>query len=172
VVSVDPVAGFVQWAIMDFIPVWGYLGLFIVEAIGSASIIFPAPAFAINFILGGMPGFNPWLVGIVAGAGSALGEITGYGVGKGSREVIQKRYDKILKKTRKWMEDHGDFMIIVLFAATPLPHDIVGIIAGAVNYPLKRFMLATLVGKIFAGIVLAWAGYYSIGFFMDVFNLG
>ena len=166
----DFVSAFIEWAIVDFIPVWGYLGLFIVEVIGSASIIFPAPAFAINFILGGTPGFNPWLVGIVAGAGAALGEITGYGVGRGSREVIEKKYEKWLTRTRKWMEDHGDFFIIFVFAATPLPHDIVGIIAGAVNYPLKKFMLATLAGKIIAGLILAFAGYYSIGFFMEIFG--
>jgi membrane protein YqaA with SNARE-associated domain len=166
----DPVAAFVAWA-LQFIEIWGYLGLFIVEIIGSATIIFPAPAFAINFILGGTPGFNPWLVGIAAGAGSTIGEITGYGVGRGSREVMKKKYKPWLDRTRKWMESHGDFLVIVLFAATPLPHDVVGIISGAVNYPLKRFMLATLIGKIIAGIVLAWAGYYSIGFFMDIFGV-
>ena len=166
----DPMSGFIQWAVTDFIPVWGYLGLFLVEIVSSATIIFPAPAFAINFILGGTPGFNPWLVGIVAGAGSAIGEITGYGVGRGSREVIEKKYKHLLDRTRRWMEDHGDFLIIVLFAATPLPHDIVGMIAGAVEYPLKRFMLATLVGKIIAGVVLAWAGALSIGFFLEFFG--
>ena len=168
----DPMSGFIQWAIADFIPVWGYLGLFLVEIIGSATIIFPAPAFAINFILGGTPGFNPWLVGIVAGAGSALGEITGYGVGRGGREVIEKKYRHLLDRTRKWMESHGDFLIITVFAATPLPHDVVGIIAGAVNYPLKKFMLATLVGKIIAGIALAWAGYYSVGMLLSLFGAG
>jgi membrane protein YqaA with SNARE-associated domain len=168
----DPMSGFIQWAVMDFIPVWGYLGLFLVEIIGSATIIFPAPAFAINFILGGTPGFDPWLVGIVAGTGSAIGEITGYGVGRGGREVIEKKYKHLLDRTRKWMEGHGDFLIITLFAATPLPHDVVGMISGAVEYPLRKFMLATLVGKIIAGVVLAWAGYYSIGFFTGFFEIG
>ncbi len=169
----DPVAGFIQWAITDFIPVWGYLGLFLIELVSAASIIFPAPAFVINFLLGAPEfGLNPWLVGIVAGVGSALGEITGYGVGRGSREFIQKKYGNQLKQAKKWMEEHGDFLIIILFAATPLPHDIVGMLAGAVKYDLKKFMLATMIGKIIIGIVLAWAGYYSIGFFVEVFNVG
>jgi membrane protein YqaA with SNARE-associated domain len=166
----DPVAAFIEWA-LQFIEVWGYLGLFIIEIISAATIIFPAPAFAINFILGGM-GFDPWLVGIVAGTGSAIGEITGYGLGRGSREIFEKRYGPWLERTKKWMESHGDFIIIFIFAATPLPHDIVGMLAGAVNYPIKKFMLATLAGKILVGIVLAWAGYYSIGFFKDLFEIG
>jgi membrane protein YqaA with SNARE-associated domain len=168
---VDLVAGFVAWA-LQFIEVWGYLGLFIVEIIGSATIIFPAPAFAINFILGGTPGFNPWLVGIVAGAGATIGEITGYGVGRGGREVIEKKYKPWLDKTKRWMETHGDFLIITLFAATPLPHDVVGMLSGAVEYPLKKFMLATLIGKIIAGLALAWAGYYGISLFRGFFEIG
>jgi membrane protein YqaA with SNARE-associated domain len=164
-------AGFIEWAITDFIPVWGYLGLFLIELIGSATIFLPAPGFAINFIMGGIPGFNPWIVGIVAGAGSAIGEITGYGVGRGSREVVQKRYGKWLDRARKWMEGPGDFLIIFLFAATPLPHDVVGILSGAVDYPIKKFMLATLAGKIIAGIMLAWAGYFSVGFVLSLFGM-
>jgi membrane protein DedA with SNARE-associated domain len=167
---VDPIAAFITWA-LEFIQVWGYLGLFVVEIIGSASIIFPAPAFAINFILGGTPGFNPWLVGIVAGVGAAIGEITGYGVGRGSREVIEKKYGKWLTKTRKWMESHGDFLIIFVFAATPLPHDVVGMLSGAVEYPFKKFFLATLIGKIIAGWALAWAGFFSIGTVLNLFQL-
>ena len=161
----------VTWA-MQLIDVWGYLGLFIVEILGSATIIFPAPAFAINFILGGTPGFNPWLVGIVAGVGATIGEVTGYGVGMGGRELMEKKYGKWLKMTKKWMENHGDFLIIVIFAAPPLPHDVVGMIAGAVNYSFKKFMLATLIGKIIAGLALAWAGYYSISTMGYLFGIG
>lgn len=168
----DPMSAFVQWALTEFIPVWGYLGLFIVEVISSATIIFPAPAFAINFILGGTPGFNPWLVGIVAGIGSAIGEVTGYGLGMGGREVIEKKYGRWLTRTRDWMEQHGDFLIIILFAATPLPHDVVGMLSGAVNYPFRKFLLATIAGKIIAGLALAWAGYYSIGWLLGIFKIG
>jgi membrane protein YqaA with SNARE-associated domain len=168
---VDPVSAFVTWA-LDFIQVWGYLGLFIVEAISAGTIIFPAPAFAINFILGGTPGFNPWLVGIVAGIGSAIGETTGYALGRGGRELIEEKYEKWLNRARKWMKNHGDFMIIVLFAATPLPHDVVGILSGAVEYPFKKFILATMVGKIIAGWALAWAGFFSINLVLELFGIG
>jgi membrane protein DedA with SNARE-associated domain len=164
----DPLTGFAAWA-WQMVEVWGYLGLFIVEIVGNLSIIFPTPGFAINFLLGGTPGFNPWLVGLVAGAGATIGEVTGYGVGMGGREVLHKKYGNLLKKTKKWMEDHGDFAIIILFAATPLPHDIVGMISGAVRYPFRKFMLATLMGKVIAGWALAWAGFYSIGFLLTLF---
>jgi membrane-associated protein len=168
----DPVAftfGFIEWATV-FVITWGYLGLFIVEIIGSMSIIFPAPAFAVNFLLGGVPGFNPWLVGLVAGLGSSIGEMTSYLVGRGGREVIEEKYRKRLQKAREWIEKRGAFIVIIVFAATPLPFDIVGILAGMGNYNFKRFFLATLIGKIIAGWALAWAGYYSVNWILGMFD--
>jgi membrane protein DedA with SNARE-associated domain len=161
--------GFIEWA-NAFVIAWGYLGLFIVEIIGSMSIIFPAPAFAVNFFLGGVPGFNPWLVGIVAGLGSSIGEMTSYLVGRGGREVIEEKYRKKLKRAREWVEKRGAFLVIIIFAATPLPFDIVGILAGMSRYDFKRFFIATLIGKIIAGLALAWAGYYSVNWLLEVFD--
>ncbi len=161
--------GFAEWA-NSLIITWGYLGLFLVEVIGSMSIFFPVPAFAVNFFLGGMPGFNPWIVGMVAGLGSAIGEMTSYILGRGGRRIVNKKHLKLLNKARKWIETHGAFVIIVLFAATPLPFDIIGILAGMMNYNIKRFFLATLTGKTLAGLILAWAGYYSVGWILTVFG--
>ena len=161
--------GFIEWA-NAFVLAWGYLGLFVVEIVGSMSIILPAPGFAVNFILGGVPGFNPWLVGIVAGVGSSIGEMTSYLVGMGGREVIEEKYRKRLKKAREWMEKRGAFVVIIVFAATPLPFDIVGILAGMSRYNFKKFYVATLIGKIIAGCALAWAGYYSVGWILGAFD--
>ena len=161
--------GFVDWA-LPFIQIWGYLGLFVVEAIGSMSIFFPVPAFAINFILGGTAGFNPWMVGIVAGLGSAIGELTGYLLGRGGRELLNSKKQKIFRKAERWIEKHGIFIIIVVFAATPLPFDVVGILAGMLRYDVRRFFLATLTGKIISGLLLAWAGFYSINWILYAFN--
>ncbi len=160
---------FIQWA-NSLVLAWGYLGLFIVELVGSMSIFFPVPGFAVNFLLGGMPGFNPWLVGIVAGTGSAIGEMTSYLIGAGGREVLENKYQKKLERARKWIEKHGAFIVIIIFASTPLPFDIVGLLAGMIRYDIKKFFLATLIGKLIAGIVLAWAGYYSIGWVLSAFS--
>ena len=65
---------------MAFIEVWGYLGLFIIELVSAASIIFPAPAFAVNFLLGAVPGFNPWIIGMVAGTAGANSKLEGLSV--------------------------------------------------------------------------------------------
>jgi membrane protein YqaA with SNARE-associated domain len=147
---------------------WGYLGIFVVGVLGSASIIFPAPAFAVIFAFGAI--LNPWLVGIVAGAGSAIGELTGYLIGRGGREVIEKKHEKWLKKTQKWIDKYGFFAVLVVFAATPLPDDIVGILAGVFEYDWKRFLLASFIGKVIMSLALAFGGYYGVGWAMSMFG--
>ena len=130
-------SGFFSWS-REIALTWGYLGIFVVNFIGSATIIFPVPAFLFVFILGGI--LNPWLVGISAALGASMGELTGYAIGLGGKKVIEKKYEKWLKKANKWMEKYRAFFIITLFAATPLPDDIVGVFCGAIKYDLKKFV--------------------------------
>ena len=150
---------FAAWA-TALINTWGYIGVFLVSLIGSASIIFPIPAFAVIFASGMF--LDPLLVGIVAGIGSAIGETTGYALGRGSDYIIEKKWKKWIDIAKEYSHKRGIFFVILLFAATPLPDDIVGILSGAVKYPVKRFLLASLIGKLVLSIALAYAG-ASIG---------
>ena len=151
-------AQFNSWA-MSTVETWGYLGIFFVSLIGNASIILPVPSYLIVLVFGGI--LNPWLVGIAAGLGATFGELTGYALGRGGKHVIEKKHQKLLNKTKKWSEKHGLFPLLVLFAATPLPDDIVGILGGVVSYNIKKFFAATLIGKLIAYTALAWAGFFG-----------
>ena len=64
------VSQFIAWA-SSISGILGYPGIFLVNLIGSASIIFPIPSFVVTFAFGGI--LNPWLVGLFAGAGCAFG---------------------------------------------------------------------------------------------------
>ncbi|MBM3304043.1 MAG: VTT domain-containing protein, partial [Candidatus Aenigmarchaeota archaeon] len=138
---------------------WGYLGIFAISLLSSASIILPLPSFALVFAAGAM--LNPLLVGLAAGFGCAIGELTGYAVGFGGKQALNRKYRKLLERTEKWVEKHGFFAVVVLFAATPLPDDITGIIAGALNYNIKKFFIASLTGKLALNLALAFGGFYG-----------
>lgn len=153
--------------LFSLITSYSYLGLFISSLIGSGSIILPLPSAAMIFAAGNF--LNPFLVGIVAGLGSALGEVFGYLIGLGGRKVIDKKTKKDVKKWDKYFKKHGGFFIIFLFAVTPLPDDIAGIMAGMLNYPFEKFFIASLIGKIILSLVLAYAGFYGIGWIMQYF---
>jgi len=145
-----------------------YPGIFLISLVGSASVIFPLPSFIVIFTFGGT--LNPWLVGLVAGLGSALGELTGYVIGRGGKKLIKKKHENMLKQAKAWMERHGAFFMIVLFALTPLPDDVIGIVCGMINYDVKRFFLASLIGKITMCLFIAWGGFFGVNWVLGVFG--
>ncbi len=132
----------------------GYPGIFLVSLLGNATIILPAPSLALVFAMGSA--LPPPLVGLTAGAGEALGELTGYAAGFGGRAVIenQERYQRLVT----WMRRAGGPTIFVL-SLIPNPFfDLAGIAAGTLRYPLWRFLLFCWLGKTIKTMLVAWAG--------------
>jgi membrane protein YqaA with SNARE-associated domain len=149
---------------------YGYLGVFLINAIASATIFFPLPAFALTFALGAV--LNPWLLGLSAGLGSAIGELTGYLLGYGGQEALKKRYRKWLNRANAFAQKRGMFPAILLIAASPIPTDIVGILAGVAKYSPKKFFLAMAIGKIIKYTLIAWAGFYGLRWIAGLFGIG
>jgi len=143
----------------------GYFGIFLVSLIGSSTIIFPLPATV--FVFGAGAVLNPLILGVVAGMGAALGELVGYGFGWAGRKIGKKRLKERLEKAERMFKKYGGFFALILFAATPLPDDIVGIVSGILKYEIKRFFIAVLIGKIIFHLILAYAGYYGINWMLN-----
>lgn len=159
---------FQEWATWA-VNTLGYFGVFLVSFVGNASIIFPVPSILIVFFAGAV--LNPWIVGLAAGAGSALGEFVGYMIGRGGREVAEKKNQKWLKRTKNWVKKRGVFTVLVLFALTPLPDDIAGITAGLLKYDWKKFLLAGFIGKTVLCTIVAFAGLYGSEAVLNYFLL-
>ena len=68
---------------------WGYAGSFLISLISNATIVLPAPGLIVVLALGA--NLNPILLGVVAGFGSGLGELSGYLAGATGGELIRKR---------------------------------------------------------------------------------
>ncbi len=133
---------------------WGYLGAFAIMLVGNATIILPAPGLTIVFALGSA--LTPLLVGLAAGAGAALGELTGYVAGVSGRAVIEDR--PLYKRFELWMKQYGSWALFVL-AIIPNPFfDIAGLVAGALRYTWWRFLTVAWAGKTIQGILIAYAG--------------
>lgn len=134
----------------------GYLGVFLIMLISSATILVPIPGLVAAFFAGAM--LNPFLVGIFGGIGSAIGELTGYSAGYGSRIIIEDRKLKNYEKVKKWMGKNG-FLTILILAFLPNPFfDIAGIAAGALEYPAWKFLFACSIGKSIRFMLLALIG--------------
>jgi membrane protein YqaA with SNARE-associated domain len=140
---------------------YGYLGVFLISLLGSASLFLPTPSIAVVFGGGavlqpilGIPA--PIIVGVVSGLAQTLGEFTGYAAGYGGSAVIRDR--PFYRTLQEWMHKNGS-VIMFLFAAIPNPViDAAGIIAGAVRMPAWKYFVAVFLGKTLRNTILALAG--------------
>jgi len=135
---------------------YGYPGAFLISLVSSATIILPTPGLLLLIALGAA--FNPVLVGLVGAVGGAVGEITGYVLGHSGRGLTQR--NKLFVKAEGWMK-RGGFVTIFLFSLLPfLPVDIVGVVAGALRFPIWKFLLACFLGKaILYGVMVQTGGW-------------
>jgi len=138
---------------------YGYPGVFVVSLIGNATLFLPAPSFAIVFAVGGA--LNPIAVGIVAGLGATIGEMTGYLVGIGGRSVVENRAHYHLLEG--WMRKAGIPVVFGLGLVPNLFFDVGAMMAGALRMPAWQFMLAAWAGKSIRFIILAYSGHFLFG---------
>ncbi|MEM2876091.1 MAG: VTT domain-containing protein, partial [Candidatus Bathyarchaeia archaeon] len=120
-------------------------GVFIISLIGSASVLFPVPYTLVIYLLGGV--LNPTFIAISGGIGSALGECSGYIIGRYGRKIISKDRQRKMEFMVKVFQRYGS-VAIFLFALTPLPDDLLFIPLGILKYPFLRAFIPAFAGKI------------------------
>ena len=135
---------------------FGYFGVFLISLIGTMAVIIPVPYTLVILFLG-MEGWDPVLLTIAGGTGSAIGEFVGYLLGYYGRRIVsqerQRKMDYLLKLFGKWSP-----VVIFIFALTPLPDDLLFIPLGFLRYsPIKAFIPA-LSGKLLMCYILASSG--------------
>ena len=66
---------------------YGYVGIFLFSVLSNATIIFPLPGVVFTTAMGAV--FNPLWVALAAGAGAAIGELSGYLAGVSGQIFLQ-----------------------------------------------------------------------------------
>jgi membrane protein DedA with SNARE-associated domain len=137
---------------------FGYPGIFLIALLANATVLLPAPGVAVIYAMGAI--FNPLGVGLAAGTGGAIGELSGYLAGFSGQAVVERMdaYNRI----KPWVDKYGVWAIMVL-SAIPNPFfDIAGIAAGIAKMPIQNFLLFTWIGQLIKMTLFALAGHYSI----------
>lgn len=156
-----------------FGPIGVYLALFIISIFANMTIIFPVPytmALSIIVFLGDI---NPLILGIAAGSGAAIGEITAYYVGKGSASLTDTTKSKSLEKMKKRIKKGYAIPLMFLCAATPIPDDQLLLLLGYAGYSIWKMLVTYFFGKIALClwtsflIIIAW----DIPAFEPVFSI-
>lgn len=129
---------------------YGYVGVFLASLITSSTVIVPVPPVLV--LLPIIVTYNPFLVGLVGATGGIIGEITGYMAGYGGQSMVNK--GKMYTRVEGWMKKWGSWVIFV-FAAFFI-FDIAGVVAGALRFPLWKFLLVGWAGKCIKYVGLMW----------------
>ena len=145
---------------------FGYPGIFLIALLANATILLPAPGVAVIYAMGAI--FNPFGVGLAAGLGGTIGELSGYLAGFSGQAVVERM--DIYNRIKPWVDKYGGWAILVL-SAIPNPFfDVAGIAAGIAKMPLGSFILFSGVGQLIKMTVFALAGHYSISLISTFFE--
>lgn len=138
----------------DRFAAYGYPGIFLLAVLAYATVILPAPGIAVVFTMGAV--FNPIGVALAAGAGAAIGELSGYLAGFSGQAVIEKA--AIYERFEEWMRKNGPLTIFILSVVPNPLFDVAGVAAGALKMPLQRFIFWCWAGETVKMLILACLG--------------
>ena len=136
----------------------GYPAVLLLSFFSSASVFVPLPGIAA--VCAAAAFLRPALVALLAGVGEGAGEVTGYLAGFGGRGLAQRagpRYDSV----QRWVGRRGG-VVLFLLAVVPNPlFDLAGVAAGMLRFPLWRFLLIVLAGKLIKSLAVAYACHFG-----------
>lgn len=138
-----------------------YLGVFVVSLLANLTLFFPVPYLAVVFTIGlKAVGHGPFILSILGAIGATLGKFVSYLIGYSGRVTLGEKYRRRFDALRRILGG-SPFFAAFLFAASPLPDDIVFIPLGMMEYSPAKTFLACLFGKFLLTSVAVWSGKFS-----------
>jgi len=154
---------------------YAYIIAFVVNFMAGATVIVYVPGVPTVFTLGGIVRF-PFVIGIVAGLGEALGGFTGYMLGRGGESYlkepqsngrIQRAFQKIYSRIDSWMGKRGYVTVFLASAIFNPFYMFFGATAGATRMAPWKYYLASAAGKIVKATYVAYLGHWGMGYILE-----
>ena len=155
--------GLVLWATGTFnIETVGYTSIFFLSFIAAALIFLPVSALA-SVCVAVVVDLNPFVVAVVAASAESIGELTGYLAGMGGKATFDR--NRFYLRFKNLFSRYASLTLLI-GSAIPNPlFDVMGVAAGSILYPVKRFLLLVFIGKV---VKFTWVGlgcYYGATWF-------
>ncbi len=139
---------------------YGVLGVFIISFIGNVipySAI-PYPAFIIA-CAATVEGISKLYIALAGGIGASFGKFVLYFISRyASKPLSEKRRKQLEYFKTIFSKKKADYITIFLFAALPLPDDVLYIPLGVAKYEFFKFASMVLLGKIFLSTFSVFLG--------------
>ena len=155
--------GLVLWATGTFnIETVGYTSIFFLSFIAAALIFLPVSALA-SVCVAVVVDLNPFVVAVVAASAESIGELTGYLAGMGGKAIFDR--NRFYLRFKNLFSRYAAFTLL-FGSAIPNPlFDVMGVAAGSILYPVKKFLVLVCIGKT---LKFTWVGlscYYGATWF-------
>ncbi len=166
-----------NWHSVKQITGYGYLGGFVVSALGGGTVLIPIPMAAVQFALGGIlapwfgPAFlGPLCVGLLCSFGETLGALTIYAAGFSGATPLANSVPvgktgwarKLYAKLTSLMERRGALVLFVLSAVMNPLFFPTALACGAVRMGAKKYFVIVFSGKFIKCSAIAYAGYFGL----------
>jgi membrane protein DedA with SNARE-associated domain len=167
-----------NWEYVSQLQPHSYLGLFLISLLAGAPIPILTPGILITFALGSI--LNPALVGVVAGLGSAAGNILAYLTGHGGlrffsnlgnisqvNEPDSSRIGQFFKKIKGsrllGIANRKGMAAVFLLSVFPNPLLTPMVLSlGAARFNFMKFLLACWAGQTIQAMILAYIGHFGL----------
>ena len=145
--------GLVLWTTGTFnIETVGYTSIWFIAFIGAALVFAPVGALGAVCVAVAVD-LNPFMVALVAASAEAVGELTGYLAGMGGKAIFDR--NKFYLRFKNLFSRYAS-LTLLFGSAVPNPlFDVMGVAAGSILYPVKRFLLLVFIGKV---VKFTWVG--------------
>ncbi len=172
---IDIMNAIIQWSLFAFGPLGIYIGVFLISIFGNFTVIFPIPyLFVLLLVVVNWTNFTPidgLILGLVVGAGAAFGETTAWLLGRTQTQSLEESTtgQKMMSMRRQIESGYGGLFIFI-YAATPLPDDLLLITLGATKYPLWKAILYCFLGKVALALLITIGAFFFYDLLFAMFG--
>jgi len=146
-------------AIFPFAPEVGYIGLTLVSFFGSLIPFVPLPSFLLLATMSVGDQFDLHIIALISAFTATGAKIIVFSVSYGGRRIIGEKSRKRMRPFERLVKKYGAAAAFFA-AATPMPDDLIYVPLGLAKYNPKRFIVATLAGKIVLSYAIVFASHY------------
>jgi len=146
-------------AIFPFAPEVGYIGLTLVSFFGSLIPFVPLPSFLLLATMSVGDQFDLHIIALISAFTATGAKIIVFSVSYGGRRIIGEKSRKRMRPFERLIKKYGAAAAFFA-AATPMPDDLIYVPLGLAKYNPKRFIIATLAGKIVLSYIIVFASHY------------
>jgi len=155
-------------AIFPFAPEVGYIGLTLVSFFGSLVPFVPLPSFLLLATMSVGDQFNLHILAIISAVTATGAKMVVFSVSYGGRKIIGEKSRKRMRPFERLVKKYGGGAAFFA-AATPIPDDLIYVPLGLAKYNPKRFLIATLTGKLVLSYAIVFIAHYMGLSIVDTF---